>query len=90
MNPKLAIALIVVTLSLAACGNKGPLVLAQPAAPVEAAATPAGEVPVEAAPEPAPVDVAPVPTPDPTGLVPAEPDPADPDPTGSGDDDGNG
>ena len=89
MNPKLAIALIVLTLPLAGCGNKGPLVLAQPPVPVQAPVTEPGEVPVEIAPDPTPADVAPEPTPDPAEFddVEPEPDPADPEPAT---DDGNG
>ena len=85
MNPKLAIALIALialTLPLAGCGNKGPLVLASPPAPAQAPATAAGEVPVEIAPEPAPTDAVPEPTPDPAGFDDVEPDPTT--------DDGNG
>ena len=85
MNPKLAIALIALALPLAGCGNKGPLVLAAPPEPVEAAATPAGEVPVEIAPE-TEAEPALEPTPDPAEFDPAEPDPAEPPP----DDDADG
>ena len=42
--------LVAVLALLSACGNKGPLVLAEAPA-VEAVETPAGEVPVELAPE---------------------------------------
>ena len=87
MNPKLAIALIALTLPLAGCGNKGPLVLAQPPEPVVAPATATGEVPVEIAPDATPADVAPEPTPDPAEFEDVEPDPTDPEPAT---DDGNG
>lgn len=69
MNPKLATALIALSLPLAGCGNKGPLVLPQKPVPVEAdmptveppadAATPqtdaneAGDPATDASPEPA-------------------------------------
>jgi len=62
MNPKLAPALTTLALLLAGCGNKGPLVLAEPPAPAEELATPAGEVPVEQAPDTTAVDPAQVPT----------------------------
>lgn len=52
MNPKLATVLIALALPLAGCGNKGPLVLAQPPEPVQAQDTEPGEVPVEIAPDP--------------------------------------
>ena len=89
MNPKLAIALIALTLPLAGCGNKGPLVMASPPAPEQAPATAAGEVPVEIAPDPIQDDVAPEPTTDPAGFedVEPDPDPTDPEPAT---DDGNG
>lgn len=84
MNPKLAIALIALTLPLAGCGNKGPLVLASPPEPAEAPATPAGEVPVEVAPNPA-AEPALEPTPDPAEFDPAEPDPTEPPPDDAAD-----
>lgn len=52
MNPKPAILLIALALPLAGCGNKGPLVLAQPPEPVQVQDTAPGEVPVEIAPDP--------------------------------------
>lgn len=52
MNPKLAIALIAFVLPLAGCGNKGPLVLAQPPEPAQVQDSAPGQVPVEIAPDP--------------------------------------
>ncbi|MDQ3286962.1 MAG: lipoprotein [Pseudomonadota bacterium] len=70
MNTKLAIALIVPALLLAACGNKGPLVMAEPAQPRTAVEPEAGAVPVEVAPDPQMVGEGPIPIPQ----VPLEPD----------------
>ncbi|MDQ3270213.1 MAG: lipoprotein [Pseudomonadota bacterium] len=63
MNPKLAAALTVSTLLLAACGNKGPLVMAEPAPPPMAMEPEPGAVPVEVAPDPQPVGEDPIPLP---------------------------
>lgn len=64
MNPKLAIALIAFTLPLAGCGNKGPLVLAQPPQPAQVQETAPGQVPVEIAPDPDLTGLGPTPSPD--------------------------
>lgn len=64
MNPKLAIALIALALPLAGCGNKGPLVLAQPPEPAQVQDTAPGEVPVEIAPDPDLTDEGAIPYPD--------------------------
>ncbi len=81
-------------LSLAACGNKGPLVQA-PAAPVDpeqAPATPTGEVPVELAPAEADTDTSDEVVQD--GMLINEDDavepPVDDTPPDPTDDDGNG
>lgn len=65
MNLKLATVLIALSLPLAGCGNKGPLVQAEAPAPVEGRRAHPGEVPVEIAPDP----------------TTAEPEPADAPPT---------
>ncbi|MEG3191740.1 LPS translocon maturation chaperone LptM [Lysobacter sp. D1-1-M9] len=49
MNARPALLMIALSLGLAACGNKGPLV--QAPVPVEDPATPAGAVPVEVEPQ---------------------------------------
>ncbi len=72
MNLKFPIVRIVpvlaLAISLAACGNKGPLVQAERPAPVAAPETEPGAVPVEMAPVPVSVDPA---TGDPTVADPA-------------------
>ena len=79
MNTKLPVFAITATLLLAACGNKGPLVLPQKPVPVEepAPAEPATPAPAAAMPAPPPAD------------DPAK-DPADPADPASGADDGEG
>lgn len=73
MNPKSAFAVFALTLMLAGCGNKGPLVLAKPPAPVESPVTAPGAVPVEVVPDPVVSDPAPVVPVVP--VPPVEPDP---------------
>lgn len=74
MTKTARIAACLAVITLAACGNKGPLVLPEAPAP-EAVDAPAGEVPVELAPEAA---VAPDPAPEPgiDALDDTQPDPA--------------
>ncbi|GAB3512325.1 LPS translocon maturation chaperone LptM [Pseudoxanthomonas daejeonensis] len=82
MNAKLLVLAVATALLLAACGNKGPLVLPQKPVPVEETA------PTEpAAPAPAPADA--LPAPPPAGDPATDPadDPADP---ASKSDDGDG
>ena len=54
MNARLVLSLIALSLAVCACGNKGPLVLPTKPVPVTAPAQPAGEVPVQMAPEATP------------------------------------
>ena len=61
MNRKHLPLLILAAFALAACGNKGPLVLPQKPVPEVVPATPAGSVPVQ---EPVAPGTPPVPVPD--------------------------
>ncbi|KRA17448.1 MULTISPECIES: lipoprotein [unclassified Lysobacter] len=54
MNARIVLSLIALSLAVSACGNKGPLVLPTKPVPVTAPAQPAGEVPVQMAPEATP------------------------------------
>ena len=99
MNPKLAIALIALSLPLAGCGNKGSLVLPQKPVPVEAD-LPLAEPPADdAATDDATTDDATAPTPATDAVEPATdadaplPDPATEEPvppTPPANDGGNG
>jgi predicted small lipoprotein YifL len=88
MNLTLRIALITVALALlGGCGNKGPLVLPTPPAPIDPGTVP--ETPADAAPEEPPatepaVEGTEVPTTETPAETPAEPT------TPPADDDGNG
>ncbi|KQZ57094.1 MULTISPECIES: lipoprotein [unclassified Lysobacter] len=54
MNARTVLTLIALSLAVSACGNKGPLVLPTKPVPVTAPNQPAGEVPVQMAPEATP------------------------------------
>ncbi|RDZ27376.1 LPS translocon maturation chaperone LptM [Lysobacter silvisoli] len=71
MNARPLLFLTALVLGLSACGNKGPLVLPTKPVPVTAPAQPAGEVPVQMAPEATPPSL-----PEKPATPPAEPAPA--------------
>jgi predicted small lipoprotein YifL len=90
MNARTVLTLIALSLAVSACGNKGPLVLPTKPVPVTAPNQPAGEVPVQMAPEATPSSLPQKPATPPaaedagTDTPPADTPPADPTPPADG------
>lgn len=86
MNARTVLTLIALSLAVSACGNKGPLVLPTKPVPVTAPNQPAGEVPVQMAPEATPPSLPQKPTAPPAADdgTSTETPPADPTPPADG------